>query len=83
MGKIKDALRPLGDMPILEHFFYFTPDENDFTSHLRKAPYLSEPKSKDKAKTTPEPEAPVEFTGGIPVEESVNDELWKIASSKK
>jgi hypothetical protein len=37
MGKIKDALRPLGDMPILEHFFYFTPDENDFLSQGAEA----------------------------------------------
>lgn len=80
MGKIKDALRPLGDLPILEHFFYFTPDVNDFGSHLRKAPYLSEPKRKPTAKETAQPEEPLKFTGGIPVEESENDELWKIAS---
>lgn len=80
MGKIKDALRPLGDMPILEHFFYFTPDENDFGSHLRKATYRSEPKRKPTAKKAPQAEEALKFTGGIPVEESENDELWKIVS---
>lgn len=80
MGKIKDALRPLGDMPVLEHFFYFKPDENDFSSHLRKAPYLSQPKNKPAEKKTTEAKEPVKFTGGIPVEASENDELWKIAS---
>ena len=80
MGKIKDALRPLGDMPILEHFFYFTPNENDFGSHLRKAPYLSESKRKSTGKKAPQAEEPLKFTGGISVEASENDELWKIAS---
>lgn len=82
MGKIKEALRPLGDMPILEHFLYFSPDGNDLASSIRRAPHLKEPKRKPSKKVAPKVEVPVKFTGGIPVEASENDELWKIASPK-